>query len=95
MAAPKRDKTTRAIRLDVEVDDRLQVVCKRLGVTINAFLISAVGEAIVRHESQMRIENGAIDLMREMMSTMLSAVDQDEMQKRMDEALKDEQEKSH
>lgn len=95
MAAPKRDKITRAIRLDVEVDDRLQVVCKRLGVTINAFLISAVGECIVKHEAQMRIENGAIDLMREMMTTMLAAVDQDEMQKRIDEALKDEQEKSH
>ena len=95
MTAPRKEKVNRALRLDVEVDERLQVVCKRLGMTINSFLIQAVGEAIVRHESQMRIENGAIELMREMMGAMLAAVDQEGMEKRMAEALKDEQEKSH
>jgi len=69
----KKEKIARTIRLDPEVDERLQAVCKRLGVTMNSFLISAVGECIVKHEAQMRIESGVVDVMREAISAMLSA----------------------
>ena len=73
MEQGKKEKIARTIRLDPEVDERLQAVCKRLGVTMNSFLISAVGECIVKHEAQMRIESGVVDVMREAISAMLSA----------------------
>ncbi|MBM7457297.1 putative DNA-binding protein [Oceanisphaera litoralis] len=95
MAAPKRDKITRTVRLDVEVDERLQVVCKRLGVTLNSFLIGAIGEAIVRHESQMRIESGVMDVIRDAIGSMVAAADPEAMEKRMKEALGDDQDKAH
>jgi ABC-type ATPase with predicted acetyltransferase domain len=80
MGGPKRDKVTRTIRIDAEVDERLQVVCKRLGSTINSFLISAVGECVVKHEAQMRIEGGILDVMRESVAAMISAASDSQLQ---------------
>jgi len=64
-------KTTRSVRLDPELDDQLLLVCKTLGVNPNAYLRQVVGEAINRHLSQYRIEQGVINSVNEQMQRMI------------------------
>ena len=65
---PEKPKITRSVRLDPELDDQLVLVCKTLGVNPNAYLRQVVGEAINRHLSQYRIEQGVIDAVNAQMS---------------------------
>ena len=68
---PEKPKITRSVRLDPELDDQLVLVCKTLGVNPNAYLRQVVGEAINRHLSQYRIEQGVIDAVNAQMSKMI------------------------
>lgn len=63
-------KTTRSVRLDPELDEQLLLVCKTLGVNPNAYLRQVVGEAINRHLSQYRIEQGVINSVNAQMERM-------------------------
>lgn len=64
-------KTTRSVRLDPELDEQLLLVCKTLGVNPNAYLRQVVGEAINRHLSQYRIEQGVINSVNAQMEKMV------------------------
>jgi predicted DNA-binding protein len=63
-------KTTRSVRLDPELDEQLLLVCKTLGVNPNAYLRQVVGEAINRHLSQYRIEQGVMNSVNAQMERM-------------------------
>ena len=65
---PEKPKITRSVRLDPELDDQLVLVCKTLGVNPNAYLRQVVGEAINKHLSQYRIEQGLIQAVNAQMA---------------------------
>lgn len=73
-------KTTRSVRLDPELDEQLLLVCKTLGVNPNAYLRQVVGEAINRHLSQYRIEQGVINSVNTQMERMLEIMQAQENQ---------------
>ena len=75
---PEKPKITRSVRLDPELDDQLVLVCKTLGVNPNAYLRQVVGEAINRHLSQYRIEQGVIDAVNAQMAKMVDMMAQQE-----------------
>jgi predicted DNA-binding protein len=75
---PEKPKITRSVRLDPELDDQLVLVCKTLGVNPNAYLRQVVGEAINRHLSQYRIEQGVIDAVNAQMAKMVEMMAQQE-----------------
>ena len=75
---PEKPKITRSVRLDPELDDQLVLVCKTLGVNPNAYLRQVVGEAINRHLSQYRIEQGVIDAVNVQMAKMVEMMAQQE-----------------
>ena len=75
---PEKPKITRSVRLDPELDDQLVLVCKTLGVNPNAYLRQVVGEAINRHLSQYRIEQGVIDAVNAQMAMMVEMMSQQE-----------------
>lgn len=70
-APTKEVKINRSVRLDPEMDDNLMLVCKTLGVNPNAYLRQVVGEAINRHLSQYRIEQGVINTVNAQMEKMM------------------------
>jgi predicted DNA-binding protein len=75
---PEKPKITRSVRLDPELDEQLVLVCKTLGVNPNAYLRQVVGEAINRHLSQYRIEQGVIDAVNAQMAKMVEMMAQQE-----------------
>jgi predicted DNA-binding protein len=77
---PEKPKITRSVRLDPELDDQLVLVCKTLGVNPNAYLRQVVGEAINKHLSQYRIEQGLIQAVNAQMAKALEMVVQQEGQ---------------
>ena len=77
---PEKPKITRSVRLDPELDDQLVLVCKTLGVNPNAYLRQVVGEAINRHLSQYRIEQGVIDAVNAQMAKAFEVMAQQEGQ---------------
>ena len=77
---PEKPKITRSVRLDPELDDQLVLVCKTLGVNPNAYLRQVVGEAINRHLSQYRIEQGVIDAVNAQMAKMFEMMAEQEGQ---------------
>jgi predicted DNA-binding protein len=74
-------KTTRSVRLDPELDEQLLLVCKTLGVNPNAYLRQVVGEAINRHLSQYRIEQGVIGSVNAQMEKMFEILQAQEKSK--------------
>lgn len=73
-------KVSRAIRLDKELDDQLVLVCKTLGVNPNAYLRQVVGEAINKHLSQYRIEQGLINSVTSQMEKMIAMMAAQELE---------------
>lgn len=71
---PEAPKVSRAIRLDKDLDDQLLLVCKTLGVNPNAYLKQVVGEAINKHLSQYRIEQGLINAVTAKMGEMMTMI---------------------
>ena len=76
----EKPKITRSVRLDPELDDQLVLVCKTLGVNPNAYLRQVVGEAINKHLSQYRIEQGLIQAANAQMAKAFEVMAQQEGQ---------------
>ena len=76
----EKPKITRSVRLDPELDDQLVLVCKTLGVNPNAYLRQVVGEAINKHLSQYRIEQGLIQAVNAQMAKMFEMMAEQEGQ---------------
>ena len=75
---PEKPKITRSVRLDPELDDQLVLVCKTLGVNPNAYLRQVVGEAINKHLSQYRIEQGLIQAVNAQMAKIFEMMAEQE-----------------
>ena len=82
-------KVSRAIRLDKELDDRLVPVCKTLGENPNAYLRQVVGEAINKHLSQYRIEQGLINSVTAQMEKMFALMAAQEQEQSQDKSNSD------
>ena len=74
----EKPKITRSVRLDPELDDQLVLVCKTLGVNPNAYLRQVVGEAINKHLSQYRIEQGLIQAVNAQMAKIFEMIAEQE-----------------
>jgi len=59
----KPKKRIRTVNLNVDVDERLVVVCERLGSNVNAYLINAIGQQLVRDEAQLNTVNSMVSAM--------------------------------
>jgi hypothetical protein len=51
-----RTKIPRSVSIDRDVYDRIESMCARLGVNVNAYLLNAIGEKIYKDESMLRME---------------------------------------
>lgn len=67
----KRKKVNKSVSLNAEVYDRLLVICERLGVNVNAYLVSAVGQQIQRDEAPLLMQDKAVERMMDLLSSQL------------------------
>jgi predicted DNA-binding protein len=65
---PKKDKVSRSLKLESDINDRLVSVCKHLGVNPNAYLVNEIGKAISRDEVAFVLANNSKNSMNDMMS---------------------------
>lgn len=65
---PKKDKVSRSLKLESDINDRLVAVCRHLGVNPNAYLINEIGKAISRDEVAFVVANNSKNSMNDMMS---------------------------
>lgn len=63
----KRDKVSRSMKLEADVNDRLIKLCAHLGVNPNAYLLNEVGKAISRDEVALVATNNSKDMLSSMM----------------------------
>lgn len=59
----KKKKVNKSVSLNPDVYDRLVVICERLGVNVNAYLVNAVGQQIQRDEAPILAQEVAIKSM--------------------------------
>lgn len=67
---PKRDKVSRSLKLEADINDRLVAVCKHLGVNPNAYLVNEIGKAISRDEVAFVIANNSKNSMDDMVGLL-------------------------
>lgn len=75
MIETKRDKVSRSLKLEADINDRLVAVCKHLGVNPNAYLVNEIGKAVSRDELAFVVANNSkngMDSMIDLMQNMLS-----------------------
>mgnify|MGYP003660455058 CR=1 FL=1 len=63
---PKKDKVSRSLKLESDINDRLVAVCRHLGVNPNAYLINEIGKAISRDEVAFVVANNSKNSMNDM-----------------------------
>lgn len=66
----KRDKVSRSLKLEADINDRLVAVCKHLGVNPNAYLVNEIGKAISRDEVAFVVANNSKNSMDGMLSLL-------------------------
>jgi hypothetical protein len=70
---PTKQKIKKSVSINPDVFERLVVVCERLGVNVNAYLVNAVGQQLQRDEApvvtQEKIINAMLLQMNEHMQT--------------------------
>jgi predicted DNA-binding protein len=71
----KKDKVSRSLKLEADINERLVAVCKHLGVNPNAYLVNEIGKAISRDEVAYVIANHSKNSMNEMLDVLKSALE--------------------
>jgi len=66
-------KHMRSFRLATEINENLDFVCKSFGVTVNSYLVSEVGKAVVRDCLILKAQNSS-DKTLDALAAMLGAV---------------------
>lgn len=79
----KRKKVNKSVSLNADVYDRLLVVCELLGVNVNAYLVSAVGQQLQRDEAPVRAEKRVIEAM---IPALVGHLNSEEFAEQSDEA---------
>lgn len=72
---PRKEKVSRSLKLDVQLNDRLVKLCEHLGVNPNAYLLNEVGKAISRDELAFVVANNSKNAMTDMMAFLASMSD--------------------
>jgi len=62
------DKKSRSLRLDKEVNERLEAVCKAYGVSANSYVLSAVGKTVMQDYQSINIQNNSDEVFAAMHS---------------------------
>jgi hypothetical protein len=66
-------KHMRSFRLATDINDKLDFVCKTFGVTVNSYLVSEIGKAVVRDCLILKTQDSN-DKTLDALSAMLTAV---------------------
>ena len=74
---PKREKVSRSLKLEPDINDRLLAVCRHLGVNPNAYLVSEIGKSISRDEFAFVVANNSKNSMNDMVKLLQSLVVED------------------
>lgn len=69
----KEKKYPRSLRLDGEINRKLEEVCKAFGTNANSYLLNEIGKAIVRDYQTINIQNNS-DATFAAISQMFSAI---------------------
>jgi predicted DNA-binding protein len=77
----KRDKVSRSLKLEADINDRLIKLCEHLGVNPNAYLLNEVGKAISRDEITLVASNNTRDMVSGVMSMFGELVSLDSKEK--------------
>lgn len=80
MTEPKK-KVPRSVSIDKNVYDRIESICARFGVNVNAYLLQAIGEKLYRDESLLRIEEQTAQATSASLDKIVSIMEQMEKQK--------------
>lgn len=72
---PRKEKVSRSLKLDVQLNERLVKLCEHLGVNPNAYLLNEVGKAISRDELAFVVANNSKNAMTDMMAFLASISD--------------------
>jgi predicted DNA-binding protein len=72
---PRKEKVSRSLKLDVQLNERLVKLCEHLGVNPNAYLLNEVGKAISRDELAFVVANNSKNAMTDMMAFLASMSD--------------------
>lgn len=72
---PRKEKVSRSLKLDVQLNERLVKLCEHLGVNPNAYLLNEVGKAISRDELAFVVANNSKNAMIDMMAFLASMSD--------------------
>ena len=70
---PKKKKVNKSVSLNPDVYDRLLVVCERLGVNVNAYLVNAVGQQLQRDEAPLNAQIAMIESMTKLFNDHLES----------------------
>ncbi|CED58041.1 putative uncharacterized protein (plasmid) [Aliivibrio wodanis] len=80
------DKRARNVKLNLDVDAKLVKLCEILGVTINAYMLDALGKAINRDylqfqvaESQQQGMQGLFDLLGQQLGDIASDANEEKI----------------
>jgi len=71
-------KKNKSVSLNIDVYERLVVVCERLGVNVNAYLVNAVGQQLLRDEAPILAQEKVIEKMMSIMSQHLESEEHQE-----------------
>lgn len=72
---PRKEKVSRSLKLDVQLNERLVKLCEHLGVNPNAYLLNEVGKAISRDELSFVVANNSKNSMTDIMAFLASMSD--------------------
>lgn len=84
----KKKKVNKSVSLNPDVYDRLLVVCERLGVNVNAYLVNAVGQQIQRDEAQQVAQESMIKSLTDSFETLMKDALHEEMAKELENNIK-------
>ena len=65
------DKVSRSLKIDRQMDEKLQRICELRGVTCNSWLLNVVGDAIYKANAQERMEKATVEATQAAMNTMI------------------------
>lgn len=82
-----KKKVNKSVSLNSDVYDRLVLVCERLGVNVNAYLVNAVGQQLQRDEAPLKAQESAISSMMSIFTEQLNSPEFDAEAKSIAEGM--------
>jgi len=72
----KKKRVQRSVSVETNTFERIVSMSERLGVTVNAYLVDAIGQKLYRDESLLRIEKATADATTDSLNKMVDMISQ-------------------